>query len=1020
MRHCTHAPPLPATYLGARSALVALTVLIALTATAELGAQTPAARAALVVQGRVTDEAQNPIVGVQVVVDGAAVGTVSNEDGSYRLSIGRPSAGAPVTLVARRIGYRPRRTTVAEADGTGGGAVTRDFVLLRDVLELSQVVTTATRTETERAQLGATLATVGAEALGNTVTPQLDVALSGKVPGALVTQNSGTPGGGTSIRIRGLSTISRSAEPLYIVDGVIIDNGSRQLVDLGGYTTNRLADLDPNDIERIEIVKGAAAAALYGSRANDGVVQIFTKRGRAGALRGTARVAFGQDKVTRLVDVNAAPVNLAGQPVTRYDYQREIFQTAPQSNVSVSLAGGDERSQFYLSGAHEDQTGVIRSTRYVRDNVRLNLDRELASWLRVGVSTSFIQSNADLTPNGGLVANYGVLTNFLFSSNDRNFFPDPVTGEFPAAQFQANPLEVIARWRAPQGVQQYIGGLHLTATPYAGVTADYRFGYDGFTETAQQFIPRGSTAVAYPTGLAVSAANRARLVNSDLDLSWATQPLSWVKLTPSVGMNWQQQRYDATTAQATDLALFTEVVQGSQQFAVELRDDRRTLGFYGQLQAGLHNALFLTAALRSDASSAFGADQRTQYFPKFGASFDLSSLDWWSRNVGTRVNRLRLRGAVGQSGGQPAGSFDRFLNYVFEPAGTASGIVNSTREGNEQLRPERQHETELGADVEFLDGRAGIEATHYDKKVTDLVLPRTVTPSTGFLDQLANVGELRNRGWELLARAVPIQRRGFSWTVTGTLTTSDPKVTRLSDGGAFFIPGSFNIVRVATDPGDGSAPGHFFGTTYVRNAQGQILGRVPATSTTPARDSVPIIDANGNVVAVPYIGPRKVIGNPNAHRFWSAINEVSVGTRWSFRAQVDGVNGVDIFNFDRRLLETPAFGSGAAYADEILGKVPAGYFQARRSIFEEYVENGSYAKLRELSASYQLDPAWLHLRGVTGATATIAGRNLKTWTKYSGWDPETNAGAQSTLVRGFAFATTPIPRNVTFALSLTF
>jgi TonB-dependent SusC/RagA subfamily outer membrane receptor len=977
-------------------------------------AQGTPARAPLTIQGRVTDGSSNPVVGAQVAVEGMPIGTMTNDDGSYRLVI--TQAPSPFTLVARRIGFRPGRAAVTEREGV----ITRDFALPRDVLQLSQVVTTATRTETERAQLGATLTSVSGEALANAVTPQLDIALSGKVPGALVTQNSGTPGGGTSVRIRGLSTISRSAEPLYIIDGVIIDNGSRQLVDLGGYTTNRLADLDPNDIERVEIVKGAAAAALYGSRANDGVVQIFTKRGRSGALKGTARVSFGQDEVTRFLPVNAAPTNLAGTPVTRYDYQNEIFQRGAHANVSLSLAGGDDRSQYYLSGAHEDRSGVIRSTRYVRDNVRLNLDRTLSDWLRLGVSSSFIQSSSDLTPNGGLVANYGVLTNFLFSSNDRNFFPDPVTGAYPAAQFQSNPLDVIANWKAPQGVQRYIGGMQLTATPLAGFTADYRFGFDGFTETSNLFIPRGSTATAFPTGMAISANNRARLINSDLDLSYAIQPRSWVKLTPSVGMNWQQQRYDQTIARAEDLALFTETVQGSRQFAEQIRDDRRTLGFYGQLQAGLSELLFLTAALRSDASSAFGSDQRTQYFPKFGASLDVSGLDWWRQTVGTRVNRLRLRAAIGESGGQPSGSFDRFSNYVFEASGTGSGIANSTRQGNEGLRPERQTELELGADVEFLDGRAGIEATYYDKQVTDLVLPRTVTPSSGFLDQLANVGELQNSGLELLARAVPLQRRGLAWTVTGTLTTSDPKVTRLSDGGAFFIPNSFNIVRVATEPGEGSAPGHFYGTTYTRNAQGQITGRRPASGTTPAQDSVPIFDANGNVVAVPHIGPRAVIGNPNAQRFWSVSNELAIGTRWNVRAQLDGVQGLDIFNFDRRVLETPAFGTGAAYGAEILGQVPLGYFQARRSIFEEYVEDGSFTKLREIAVSYQLDPRWLRMRGITGATLTVAGRNLKTWTNYTGWDPETNAGGQSTLVRGFAFATTPIPRTVTFAAALTF
>jgi TonB-dependent SusC/RagA subfamily outer membrane receptor len=507
------------------------------------------------------------------------------------------------------------------------------------------------------------------------------------VPGRSSRRTRARPGGGTSVRIRGLSTISRSAEPLYIVDGVIVDNSSRQLVDLGGYTTNRLADLDPNDIERIEIVKGAAAAALYGSRANDGVVQIFTKRGRAGALRTTLRQTYGGDEVERFIPVNEAPVNLAGQPVTRYDYQDDIFRTARSYSSSLNLSGGDERTQFYLGGTLQDQQGVIRATDYRRQNIRLNLDRQVTNWLKLNTSTSYITSRSNVTPNGGLVAQYGVLTNFLFMSNDRNLYRDPTTGQFPLGQSAANPLDVIANWKAPQTVNRYVGGLQLQATPLANVTADYRFGYDAYTEDASLFIPRGTTATAFPTGLATAASNRARLLNSDVDLSWRTRPTTWLQVTPSVGMNWQQQRFNVVTSRAEDLALFTRTLQGSRQFATEGRDDRRTLGFYGQAQVGVSELLFVTAALRSDASSAFGSTERTQYFPKLGASYDVSGLDLWKRTVGGAVSRLRLRAAFGYSGGQPAESFARFSNYVFEPAGTLSGIANSTTRATRSSSP---------------------------------------------------------------------------------------------------------------------------------------------------------------------------------------------------------------------------------------------------------------------------------------------------------------------------------------------
>ena len=963
------------------------------------------AQAQLTITGRVTDEGGRPIAGAQVGVPGTALGALADENGRYRLVV--RDAAAPTPLLVRFVGFRPARATVAQTSGTA----TQDFRLARDVLQLSQIVTTGTRTETERAQLGATLATVQGEQLANAATPQIDVALSGKVAGALIQQNSGTPGGGTSVRIRGLSTISRSAEPLYIVDGVIVDNSSRQLVDLGGYTTNRLADLDPNDIARIEIVKGAAAAALYGSRANDGVVQIFTKRGQAGALRATLRQSVGTDAVERRVAVNRAPVNLAGQQVTRYDYQDDIFRDARSLATNLSFAGGDERTQFFLAGARQDQEGVVRANDYRRHNVRLNLDRQLTGWLKLATSTNYVTSRADLTPNGGIVAQYGVLTNFLFMGNDRNLYRDPVTGQFPPGQSAANPLDVIANWKAPQTVDRYVGGAQLVATPLANVSVDYRFGYDAYTEAASLFIPRGATAVSFPTGLASTASNRARLMNSDLDVSWKASPTRWLQVTPSVGMNWQQQRFDVVTSRAEDLALFVQTAQGSRQFVTEGRDDRRTLGFYGQTQLGVADLLFVTAAVRSDASSAFGREERTQFFPKLGATFDVSGLDGWAATMGRAVSRLRVRSAFGYSGGQPAESFARFSNYVFEPTGSLAGIANSTTRGNERLKPERQRELELGADVEFLGGRVGVEATYYDKRVADLILPRAVRPSTGFLEQLDNVGVLENRGLELLVRSVNVEGTRFGWTTSATLTTSDPRVTRLSTGGAFFIPGSFGIVRVDTTSADGgSAPGHFFGTTYVRDAQGRILdGR-----------GQPIADGSGRIVGIPAIGPRRVIGNPNPRAFFSVVNDVSVGRRLSLRAQFDGVRGNDVFNFDRRLLETPAFGSGAEYARELTGEVPRGYFAARRGVFEEYVEDGSFVKLRELSVSYTLGAGVLRRAGARGATLTLAGRNLVTWTDYTGWDPETNAGAQSTLVRGFAFATTPIPRNVTASVALTF
>jgi hypothetical protein len=538
------------------------------------------------------------------------------------------------------------------------------------------------------------------------------------------------------------------------------------------------------------------------------------------------------------------------------------------------------------------------------------------------------------------------------------------------------------------------------------MTVSYRLGYDGYNQSARMFVPRASSAPSLATGLAISATDRARLLNSDLDLSYAMDIGDRVTLTHGAGMNWQQQQFNIVTARAEDLAVLVGTVKGSRQFSNETRDDRRTLGYYGQEQVAIDEKLFLTASLRSDASSAFGADERQQLFPKVGAALNLSDYGFWS-GLSRFASTLRLRAGYGFSGGQPAGSFDRLENYVFEPSGDRSGVADSVQLGNQGLKPERARELEIGTDLEILGGRVGMELTYFDKKVTDLILPKTVRPSSGSTFQVANVGELENHGFEVLLRTLNLRGPTVTWNSTVTFATNNPMVTEVSDGGAFFIPETFSIIRVAKN----EAPGHFFGTTYVRDASGNIL-----TST-----GVPIRDAaTGAITGIPAIGPRLIIGDPNPDSYWAFINEFGLGRSWSFRMQLDGVRGGDIFNFDRRLLETPAFGTGKAYEAELLNQVPRGYFQARRSIFEEYIEDGTWTKLREISVTWSVPPSIGRLLRSQSTQLTLSGRNLKTWTDFTGWDPETNAGAQRTLVRGFTFATTPIPRSVAISVTSTF
>jgi outer membrane receptor protein involved in Fe transport len=319
-------------------------------------------------------------------------------------------------------------------------------------------------------------------------------------------------------------------------------------------------------------------------------------------------------------------------------------------------------------------------------------------------------------------------------------------------------------------------------------------------------------------------------------------------------------------------------------------------------------------------------------------------------------------------------------------------LVNSVLLGNQKLKPERMTEIEVGGDIGLFNDMVSVEATYYQKKVTDLLLQRTLAPSTGFSGILDNVGELENKGFELMVKGVVWNSDDFQWLSTVTVSQNKNKVTKLN-GPAFAVANSFGIARVA----EGEPLGFFYGPKYQRNADGSIkydsLGR-------PLRDPV-----------------GQKIGDPNPSLVVAFVNDFEIFKNLTVHVQLDGMFGQDVFNFTRRILETPAFGNGKEYEKELSGQVAVGYFNNRRTIFEEYVEDASFVKLRELSVSYRLDQDFIKNLGLRSLEVTLSGRNLLSFDNYSGYDPEVNAASQSTLVRGFDWSTTPLPR--TWILSLT-
>ena len=948
--------------------------------------------AQLTIQGTVTDERGEGLPDANIIVVGTTSGTNTDAQGNFALYLPEPEA--ETTIEARFVGYKSARQTIRQ----NNGLVEVSFQLTVDALQFDEIVVTGLSVAASKKQLGNAISTLNIRQLESTGATSLDKALTGKLAGALIQQNSGNPAGGVTIRLRGTGTVLGDADPLYLVDGVIVNNDSPELIRLGGGAQNRLIDLNLNDVERIEIVKGAAAAALYGSRANNGVVQIFTKRGAQGKPRITYTYGLSTSKIRKTLPVNRATVdnrgnkNPDGSDVQRFDHQDFIFRRATGMEHYASVSGGSGNTRYFVSGSYLADQGVVENTLFRRISGRTRIDQELSNWATLSVGGNFVFSKSNDIPNGGLNSNYGALTGFIFGPNTYNLTPDPATGVYPSDGVLANPLEVIDQYDFTQEITRYIGNAQIDATPLSGLSIDYTLGVDAYDQTAIAFIPAGTSAPGLANGLSRRAVFDFLQLNNDINLRYQRHIFPHVQSTTRIGGTLQYEKGETFSAEAKDLSPVSRVVSsGANVVAGEFRSKKAIYGGFIQQTFGIANRLFITGAARIDASSVYGADNRWQFYPKASASYLISDAGFWQNGALQNIfPDFKLRASIGTSGGQTAiGPYDRLTNYNASSYDGNPGLVPSTQLGG-TIKPERQREIEVGADFSLLSNRLGMELTYYNQHIDDLLLFRTLSPSTGHSRALQNVGTMDNTGLELLVRAIPLARPNLRWESTFTYSTNKNKVNGI-EGGRLIIPNSFSQVSAI----NGEPLGVFFSTAFERDASGNI-----------ARDenNLPIQAAD-----------HKIIGDPNPDFTASLINQIKVGQNWSFRAQWDAIIGGDVFNFTRRLAALSAFGVLTDYERELNGELPAGYNSRVFRIFEHWIEDGSFVKLRELSASYRWQP---QLSGLSSIQLSLIARNLFSIDNYSGYDPETNIAGQRTAVRGFDFVEVPIPRSIAFRISL--
>ncbi len=934
------------------------------------------------VSGRVTTESGEPLAAASVGLIGTSTGTYTDDQGRFSLTV--PTG--PVTIRVRRIGYVAKTVTVESS------ATTVAVALARDVLQLETQVVTGTATTVSSVNAANAVVVVSGAKLNAVPAQTIDYALQGKVPGAVITQNSGAPGGGVQIQLRGVSTINASFLPLYVIDGVIVDNSSiangiNAITQAAGgnfassqdQRVNRTADLNPNDIENIQILKGPSASSIYGSRGTNGVIIITTKQGQVGRPVLNLTQRFGSAAISHKIPIRcfktATEVDDAGFDSTGFgaatnkchDYQQELYGEHPFNYSTVgSLRGATPTgTNYYLSGLVQHDGGLVHNDNYNKQSLRVNVGHKF-SRLNLRGNTELIHSLTERGISGN--DNTGINPYTLFSVQpsfldlrrqaDGSFPKGPVIGN------TSNPFQNAELIKTPEDVFRMLGNgsaqYDFIATDHQTLNFTLTGGLDNYADHAKVISPATvyvEQVNALPGTLVVSNAN---VLNATLNAVFKHQLIANAfTATTSAGMG--QVRRNTDVVANTGRGVFpgvTNVASATQIFTSEGQDITKSSAIFGQEEfLTLSERLLVTAGVTGERTSNNGDAKKYYAYPKFSASYRLPFLP-------PQTDELKLRLAYGRAGNQPTfGKFTFLTNLIDEGV---TGFRASTAKGFPGIKPETTSEFEGGFDWTLFSGRARLSATQFKKQTDNLLLTASIAPSTGFSSQTINGGQLSNHGTEVEFNMTPIQTGRLEWLSSTTYASSKTRVTRLPVPP--FIPPSGSF-------------GSRFGNAFVQ--QGQLLTVLQAVNDCTALNSTGTSCPSANRVL-------KFIGNSAPDYTMGFSNDLNIGAL-HFSSLVDwrkGGLGVNLTN-------DYFVGSGTA-PDTLKSAQILSDFRKGKAV---WVEPTGFVKLRELTLGYDL-PAGLRSQIFQGrasnARIEISGRNLKTWTKYGGLDPEvSNFGNQA-------------------------
>ncbi|HEY9517574.1 MAG TPA: SusC/RagA family TonB-linked outer membrane protein [Gemmatimonadaceae bacterium] len=964
-----------------------------------------AALAQGVIAGTVVDAGnQQPIAGAQVTIETTTLGTMTDAGGRFRIN--NVPAGQ-LTLMARRIGYGSQSRTASAGDTTVA------FELSPRALNLDQVIVTGTAGGEQKREIGNAVTQIdAATVLKYAPVVSFQDLLQGRAPNVAIMPGSGQVGTGSRIRVRGTSSLGLAQTPLMYVDGVRVNNAqSTGPVNqaFGSASISRWNDIDPEDIDHIDILKGPAAATLYGTEAANGVINIVTKHGTSERPEYNITVKQGANFLMnpsgrfptnyQMVDGSIQSINY---DQLRDSYGQDFFRNGRYQLYHGSMSGGTGLFQYYMAGTREQSQGAEHPNDLNRTSGRVNLTADISDKLTVQANATYLSGRTTLPAEAG----YGgtVWSTILM---------DPAT--IPTIQKgfgSSTPEAYDAEYHLFQDVGKFTGGFTVTHKPTSWLSHRLVFGIDQTNTTDVELAERIDSLEA----IIGSDATQGYLVRGLTDAGFRTfdyAATARFDLTPtittstSVGMQYYRRRIDATSVSGSMFAApgqtsIDGVTQKDEPF--QSLTANASLGYYAQEQIGWKDRRFLTLALRSDDNSAFGSDFDRVYYPKASVSWVLSEEPFWNASF---INSLRLRAAYGETGAQP-GAFTALRSYVAVAGPDGGAAVTPFSLGNPNLGPERGREFEAGADGSIWDDRLAVEFTYYNRRTTDAILDRQIAPSVGFASiQFINAGEIRNSGFELITRLTPVRNNTVTWDAQFAFASNSNKIIDLGIPGLDFVSAGQYVQH---------HEGYPVGSWFAKRVVSATLD-ADGTAIDPMCD-----DGNGGTVACDN-APDVFLGNGVPKREGSFSNTVTLWNKLRISGMLDFQRGQ--YKLD---------GNTRVRCLDISGRCPQIFFPERYSPVEVYgaqhvstypfwlIKNASFVKLREISVSYELPDQWAQAARAQGASITVQGRNLHTWTKYTGLEPEANFLGGSRGGSNAPWEQTVLPQLSSFvaAISLTF